>query len=129
MSKMGDFIAFQAAMELLKDRDLNALVNDTYIQCSVARDHGKLHEENFVKNIYAPLTADEISNKIATMLRPEDVQAEVEIIYQPIEGLHAACPENKGDWYFTGDYPTPGGNKVANMAFLNYMEKKAERGY
>ncbi|HET8572281.1 MAG TPA: amidophosphoribosyltransferase [Edaphocola sp.] len=129
MSKMGDFIAFQAAVELLKDRELLHILNETYIQCNVAREHGKLHEENFVKNIYQPFTAEEISGKIAEMLRPEDVEAEVEIIYQSIEGLHEACPDNKGDWYFTGDYPTPGGNKVANMAFINYMEKKAERGY
>lgn len=129
MSKMGDFIAFQAAVELLRERDLIHILNETYIQCNVAREHGKLHEENFVKNIYLPFSAEEISNKIAEMLRPEDVNAEVAIIYQSIEGLHEACPDNKGDWYFTGDYPTPGGNKVANMAFINYMEKNAERGY
>lgn len=129
MSKMGDFIAFQAAVELLKDRDMLHILNETYIQCNIAREHSKLHEENFVKNIYQPFTAEEISGKIAEMLRPEDVEAEVEIIYQSIEGLHEACPDNKGDWYFTGDYPTPGGNKVANMAFINYMEKKVERGY
>lgn len=129
MSKMGEFIAFQAAIELLNDRNLNNVLNETYIQCNLARERGTLHEENFVKNIYDPFTAEEISEKISEMLHPDDVQAEVEIIYQSIEGLHAACPDNKGDWYFTGNYPTPGGNKVANMAFLNYMEKKAERGY
>lgn len=129
MSRMGDFIAFQAAVELLKERDLVSVLNETYIQCNLAREHGKLHEENYVKNIYAPFTPDEISEKIAQMLRPDDVNAEVEIIYQSIEGLHEACPENRGDWYFTGDYPTPGGNKVANRAFLNYMERKEERGY
>jgi amidophosphoribosyltransferase len=129
MSRMGDFIAFQAAVELLKERDMTSVLNETYIQCNLAREHGKLHEENFVKSIYAPFTPDEISEKIAQMLRPDDVKAEVEIIYQSIEGLHEACPDNKGDWYFTGDYPTPGGNKVANRAFLNYMEKKEGRGY
>lgn len=129
MSKMGDFIAFQAAVELLKDRNLNTILNDTYIKCNLARERGSLHKENFVKNIYAPFSAEEISKKIAEMLHPSEVQAEVKIIYQTIEGLHKACPDNKGDWYFTGDYPTPGGTKVANMAFLNYMERKAERGY
>ncbi len=129
MSRMGDFIAFQAAIELLQDRGLNHILNDTYIQCNAAKDHGKLHEENFVKQIYAPFTAEEVSDKIAQMLRPEDVQAEVKIIFQSIEGLHAACPDNKGDWYFTGDYPTPGGNRVANRAFMNYMERNVDRGY
>jgi len=129
MSRMGDFIAFQAAVELLKEKGMTAVLNDTYIACNAAREHGKLQEINYVKNIYEPFAADEISEQIARMLRPDDVQAEVEIIYQSIEGLHHACPENKGDWYFTGDYPTPGGNKVANSAFLNYMEKKEGRGY
>ena len=81
------------------------------------------------KAIYEPFTADEVSKKIAEMLRPEDVKAEVEIIYQSIEGLYDACPKNKGDWYFTGNYPTSGGNRVANKAFMNYMEKKEGRGY
>jgi amidophosphoribosyltransferase len=82
-----------------------------------------------VKEIYAPFTPEEISTKIGELLRPEDVKAEVEIIYQSIEGLHLSCPDNKGDWYFTGNYPTSGGNKVANRAFMNYMENKAGRGY
>jgi len=129
MSRMGDFIAFQAAVELLKERNLSHILTETYIACNAAREHGKLHEQNFVKAVYDPFTPDEISQKIAEMLRPEGVHAEVDIIYQSIEGLHAACPDNKGDWYFTGDYPTPGGNKVANIAFLNYMEKKSGRGY
>jgi len=129
MSRMGDFIAFQAAVELLKERNLSHILTETYIACNAAREHGKLHEQNFVKAVYKPFTPDEVSQKIAKMLRPDDVHAEVDIIYQSIEGLHAACPENKGDWYFTGDYPTPGGNKVANIAFLNYMEKKSGRGY
>ncbi len=129
MSRMGEFIAFHAAIELLKERGLSGIITETYMAANAARDHGKLHEENFVKKIYEPFTPEEISDKIAEMLRPSDVQAEIQIIYQSIEGLHASCPDNKGDWYFTGNYPTPGGNKVANMAFLNYMEKNAERGY
>ncbi|MFA6057338.1 MAG: amidophosphoribosyltransferase [Taibaiella sp.] len=129
MSRMSDFIAFQAAVELLKDRNMNHILTETYIKCNTARDHNKLHEENFVKEIYAPFTPEEISKKIAELLRPEEVNAEVEIIYQSIEGLHEACPDNKGDWYFTGNYPTPGGNKVSNRAFMNYMENKVGRGY
>lgn len=129
MSRMSDFIAFQAAVELLKDRNMNHILTETYIKCNTARDHNKLHEENFVKEIYAPFTPEEISKKIAEMLRPEEVNAEVEIIYQSIEGLHEACPDNKGDWYFTGNYPTLGGNKVSNRAFMNYMENKVGRGY
>jgi amidophosphoribosyltransferase len=82
-----------------------------------------------VKAIYKPFSVDEISKKIGMMLRPEDVNAEVKVIYQTIEGLHEACPDNKGDWYFTGDYPTPGGNAVVNRAFMNYMEGKDGRGY
>lgn len=129
MSRMADFIAFQAAVELLKDRNMTHVLTETYLKCNTAREHNKLHEENFVKEIYAPFTPDEISTKIGELLCPEDVNAEVEIIYQSIEGLHLACPDNKGDWYFTGNYPTPGGNKVANRAFMNYMENKAGRGY
>ncbi|PSK95182.1 amidophosphoribosyltransferase [Taibaiella chishuiensis] len=129
MSRMGDFIAFQAAVELLKDRGMTDVMQQAYDRCSAAREQDKLHEENFVKEIYAPFTPEEISKKIGEMLRPEDVEAEVEIIYQSIEGLHEACPGNKGDWYFTGNYPTPGGNKVANRAFMNYMENKVGRGY
>jgi amidophosphoribosyltransferase len=129
MSRMADFIAFQAAVELLKERNMNHVLTETYMKCNTAREHNKLHEENYVKEIYAPFTAEEISAKIAELLRPEDVNAEVEIIYQSIEGLHLSCPDNRGDWYFTGDYPTSGGNKVANRAFMNYMENKAGRGY
>ncbi|KAA5536926.1 amidophosphoribosyltransferase [Taibaiella lutea] len=129
MSKMGDFIAFQAAVELLKDRNMTNVLTETYLKCNAAKEHNKLHEENFVKAIYEPFTPEEISKKIGEMLRPDDVNAEVEIIYQSIEGLHKACPENKGDWYFTGNYPTSGGNKVANRAFMNFMENKVGRGY
>jgi amidophosphoribosyltransferase len=129
MSRMGDFIAFQAAVELLKDKDMTNVLTETYLKCNTAKEHNKLHEENFVKAIYEPFTPEEISLKIGEMLRPEEVKAEVEIIYQSIEGLHQSCPDNKGDWYFTGNYPTPGGNKVANRAFMNYMENKVGRGY
>lgn len=129
MSKMNEFIAFQAAVALLQERGLNAILNETYLECNAAKEHGHLEKENFVKKIYEPFTPIEISKKIAEMLRPKDIQAEVDIIYQSIEGLHTACPHNRGDWYFTGDYPTPGGNMVANRAFMNYMENKKERAY
>jgi len=129
MSRMGDFIAFQAAVALLKDKGQESLLQKVYEQCKEAQDSGDVQQENFVKAIYEPFTADEISDKIARMLKPEEVNAEVAIIYQSLEGLYNACPGNKGDWYFTGNYPTPGGNRVANKAFMNYMEQKEGRGY
>jgi amidophosphoribosyltransferase len=129
MSRMGDFIAFQAAVALLKENGKEALLDEVYAKCKAADEAGTLKEQNFVQAIYAPFTPDEISAQIAKMLRPDDVTAEVDIIYQSIEGLYDACPKNHGDWYFTGNYPTPGGNKVANKAFINYMERKEGRGY
>ena len=129
MSKMGDFIAFQATVELLKDNNKQYLLTDVYSECLQAQKSNKLTSENFVKKIYKQFSVDEISLKIAYMLRPEDVHAEVDLIYQSIEDLHSACPNNTGDWYFTGDYPTPGGNAVVNKAFMNYMEGKDGRGY
>lgn len=129
MSRMGDFIAFQAAVELLKDHGKEQLLKDIYERCKTAEDKGLLMQENYVKAVYEHFTADEISVKIGKMLRPDDVSAEVDIIYQSLEGLYDACPSNKGDWYFTGNYPTPGGNRVANKAFMNYMDRKEGRGY
>ena len=129
MSRMGDFIAFQAAIALLHDRGQESIIKQVYYDCKRAQDSSKLDANNFVQGIYEPFTAEEISAKIAQMLRPDDVSAEVEIIYQTLEGLHDACPMNKGDWYFTGNYPTPGGARVANRAFMNWFEKKEGRGY
>ena len=129
MSRMGDFIAFQAAVGLLADTRQAHKLDDIYNQCKEAEAQGKLHEQNFVKGVYESFTAEEISKKIAAMLRHEDVTAEVDVIYQSIDGLHKACPHNQGDWYFTGNYPTPGGNRVANRAFMKYMEKQEGRGY
>ena len=129
MSKMGDFIAFQAAVALLKETKQEHILNTTYELCKAAVASNTLAQENYVKAIYEPFTAQEISAKIAALLTPADVHAQVDIIYQTLEGLHHACPENNGDWYFTGNYPTPGGNKVVNKAFLNYIEGKNERGY
>ena len=129
MSKMGDFIAFQAAVALLKDRGMEDVMAKAYARCQEALHSGTLDQENFVKAIYAPFSAQEVSVKIAQMLRHEEVAAEVDVIYQTLDGLHAACPNNLGDWYFTGDYPTAGGNRVANRAFMNYIEHKQGRGY
>ncbi len=129
MSRMGDFIAFQAAVGLLTDRGQAEKLQMIYNQCKEADANGTLHEQNFVKGVYDPFTPEEISKKIAQMLRHEEVTAEVDVIYQTIEGLHQSCPHNQGDWYFTGNYPTPGGNRVANRAFMNYMEKQEGRGY
>jgi len=129
MSKMGDFIAFQAAVALLKQTKQEHILNTTYELCKAAIASNSLAQENYVKAIYEPFTAQEISAKIAALLTPADVHAQVDIIYQTLEGLHHACPENNGDWYFTGNYPTPGGNRVANKAFINFMEQKVGRGY
>jgi amidophosphoribosyltransferase len=129
MSKMGEFIAFQATVELLKEHGQEHLIHDVYAECLQAEKSNKLSSANFVKRIYKQFSIDEINQKISQMLRPDDVKAELEIIYQTIENLHEACPHNPGDWYFTGDYPTPGGNAVVNKAFMNYVEGKGGRGY
>jgi amidophosphoribosyltransferase len=129
MSKLGDFIAFRAAIALLKERGMESLLNDLHAQIKELHRIGQLHTENLVRQIYKPFTTDEISNKIAQLITPEDVKIPVEVIYQTIEDLHDSCPTNTGDWYFTGNYPTPGGNRVVNKAFLNYMDGKNVRGY
>lgn len=130
MSKMGDFIAFQAAIALLKESGRQQIIDDVYKQSVAQATLPKEEMRNFVKEIYAPFTPDEISAKIAQILKPDGMdEIEVEIIYQTLEGLHASCPENLGDWYFSGDYPTPGGNKAVNQAFINYYEGKNVRAY
>lgn len=129
MSRIGDFIAFQAALSLHKDNGTMHVLEDVYNQCKAADENNTLTSENFVKGVYANFTDLQISQKIASLLRDETVSAEVEIIYQTVDGLHKSCPNNKGDWYFTGNYPTPGGNRVANKAFMNFMENKVGRGY
>lgn len=129
MSRMGDFVAFGAAVALLRERGMGGVLVETFSKCQAAQRSGTLSRENYVKAVYEPFSAGEISAKIAQMLRPEDVTAEVDIIYQDLEGLHEACPNHGGDWYFTGNYPTPGGNRVANRAFMNWMEKVEGRGY
>lgn len=129
MSKIGDFIAFKAALALLQDSNQLGLLDELYTRCKSLEEAGQLHTENVVRLVYAGFTPQEISAKIAELITPKEVKVPVEVIYQTIEDLHDACPGNKGDWYFTGNYPTPGGNKVVNRAFINYMEKRDVRGY
>jgi amidophosphoribosyltransferase len=129
MAIMGDFIAFTAAIQLLKETGREAVINDVYKRAKAQETLPKERIVNVVKDIYAPFTDDQISDKIAEMLTPEGINAEVHIVYQTVENLHKACPDNLGDWYFTGDYPTPGGNKVVNRAFINFMEGRNERAY
>ena len=129
MAKMSDFIAFDATIQLLKESGREQLIQDVYQQCKAQQHLPKEEIKNYVKAIYKPFTAQEISDKIALLLTPSTINAKVEIIYQSIENLHEACPNHLGDWYFTGDYPTPGGNKVVNTAFINFIEGKNERAY
>jgi len=129
MAKLEDFIAFRAAHALHKDRGTEHLIEEIYEKCREQTEMPDTEVINYVKEFYAPFTAAEISLKIAELLSPPDIQAEVEIIYQTIENLHKACPKNLGDWYFTGDYPTPGGNRVVNRAFMNFYEGKNQRAY
>ena len=129
MAKLEDFIAFRAALALHEERDSLDIVKQIYQKCkdSVASDSSEI--QNHVKEFYAPFTAEEISAKIGQLLSPDQIKAEVQIIYQTIETLHQACPDNLGDWYFTGNYPTPGGNRVVNRAFMNFYEGKNQRAY
>jgi amidophosphoribosyltransferase len=129
MAKMGDFIAFEAAISLLKDRGLDQVIHDVYEKCKAQESLPKEQIQNYVKEIYAPFSDEEISVKIAALLTPNSIKAKVEIVYQSVADLHQACPGNTGDWYFTGNYPTPGGNKVVNKAFMNWVEGKNERAY
>ena len=129
MAKMGDFIAFDAAIALLKEQGKTAIIEDVYKKSKAQENAPKEQIVNFVKEIYAPFTPEEISAKIAQLLTPENINATVQIVYQTVEDLHKACPGNTGDWYFSGNYPTPGGNKVVNKAFINYIEGKNERAY
>jgi amidophosphoribosyltransferase len=129
MSKLGDFIAFNAAVSLLKERGKECLLQELYEQCLELHKNDQLHTVNVVKQIYKSFTNDEITKKIAELITPKDLGLPVDVIYQTIESLHEACPSNLGDWYFTGNYPTNGGNRVVNKAFINYMEGKNQRGY
>ncbi|MGB5028162.1 MAG: amidophosphoribosyltransferase, partial [Chitinophagaceae bacterium] len=129
MSKMGDFIAFNAAVELMKERGKLDFMKDMLEKCKDLQRNNQLHTENVVKQLYKQFTTEEISDKIARLITPSGLDIPVHVIFQSIEDLHKSCPNNLGDWYFTGNYPTPGGNKVVNKAFMNYMEGKNVRGY
>jgi len=129
MSKMGDFIAFRAAIALMHERGEEQFLKEMFEKCSELERTNQLHKENVVRNLYKHFSLDEISAKIAQLITPSEVTIPVDVIYQKIETLHEACPNNKGDWYFTGNYPTPGGNRVCNKAFMNFMEGKNVRGY
>jgi amidophosphoribosyltransferase len=129
MAKLGDFIAFKAAVELLKDHNKVSMLDEVYQLCINQRNLQNKEVKNFVKLIYDLYTPIEISKKIAEMLKTEHIHSEIEIIFQKVEDLHRACPNHLGDWYFTGDYPTPGGNRVVNEAFINYYEGKNQRAY
>ena len=129
MSKLGEFVAFKAAMELIKERGMEHLLQELVEKCNELKRNNHLNCENVVKHIYKPFTVAEISKKIAQLITPEEITVPVDVIYQTIEDLHESCPTNLGDWYFTGNYPTPGGNRVVNKAFLNFMQGKNVRGY
>ncbi|MBL6872428.1 MAG: amidophosphoribosyltransferase [Flavobacteriales bacterium] len=129
MAKLGDFIAFQAAIALLKESGQEHIIDEVYQKCLADIEDINSPSVNYVQAIYKPFSADEISSKIAQLLRPKEINAEVNIIYQTIEDLHDSCPNNKGDWYFTGDYPTAGGNRVVNKSFIYYVEGRNERAY
>ncbi len=129
MAKLGDFIAFRAAIELLKDVGKQSVINEVYKKSKNQEGMPKEEIVNYVKEIYQPFTDQQISDKIAEMLRTPDINAEIKIVYQTVDGLHQACPDHLGDWYFTGNYPTPGGNKVVNKSFINFIEGKNIRAY
>lgn len=129
MAKLGDFIAFQSAIDLLKDTKQEAIINDVYKLCKDQQGLPSDQLENHVKKIYAPFTDEQISAKMAELLRPADIKAETQMIFQTIDNLHKAIPGHTGDWYFSGNFPTPGGNKVVNTSFINFIEGKNQRAY
>jgi amidophosphoribosyltransferase len=127
MSRMGDFVAFRAMTALLKDHNKDYILGEIYEKCVRAKDRS--HQENYVKQLYDQFTYDEISAKISEIVKPADTKANVEVVFQTVENLHKAIPHHSGDWYFTGNYPTPGGMKVVNRAYVNYMEGRLVRAY
>ncbi len=129
MSKLSEFVAFRAAIELIKETGQEKMLCEILNKCKELQRNNQLHTENLIRQIYKPFTLGEISKKIAQLITPKGISIPVEVIYQTIEDLHDSCPTNLGDWYFTGNYPTPGGNRVVNKAFINYMEGKNVRGY
>ncbi len=129
MARLEDFIAFRAAIQLLKESHQEHIINEVYVKCKAQENLPKEEITNHVKEIYKPFSAEQISEKIAALITSKEVKAKVSVIYQSIENLHKAIPNHTGDWYFTGDYPTPGGNKVVNKSFINYVEGRKERAY
>jgi amidophosphoribosyltransferase len=129
MSTLEGFIAFKAALELLKETNQYQIVEDVYKKCKAQQGLKDTEVVNHVKEIYNPFTDEQISDKMAEMLTSNEVKAKVKIIFQKVEDLHKACPKNLGDWYFTGNYPTPGGNRVVNTAFINFYEGNGARAY
>ena len=127
--KVLTFNAVQENTYILYDENKECIINDVHQKTQELERVNKLHTENLVRNIYKPFTTQESSDKIAQLITPKDINTPVQVIYQTIEDLHECCPTNTGDWYFTGNYPTPGGNRVVNKAFLNYMQGKDVRGY
>ncbi|TAE09662.1 MAG: amidophosphoribosyltransferase, partial [Bacteroidetes bacterium] len=128
MSRIGDFVAFRAVKALLQETGQGNLLEEVYERCLVAIEEGTAGKENLVKALYAPFTNEEVSNKIAQLVG-KNINAEVQVIFQTVENLHLACPNHDGDWYFTGNYPTEGGNRVVNQAFLNFMQGNLQRAY
>ncbi|MFM2207056.1 MAG: hypothetical protein RL213_1031 [Bacteroidota bacterium] len=129
MARIGDLVAFRAAIRLLEENDMEHVIDEVYHRCKEQLELGMHEMKNFVRMIYQPFTAEQISAKIAELVKPESCDTEVELIFQKIEDLHSACPNHRGDWYFTGNYPTPGGNRVVNRAFVNYIEGISARAY
>ena len=129
MSRLGDFIAFNAAIALLKENGQAGLIDEVYHKSKAQENKPKEEIVNYVKEIYAPFTDEQISGKITELVTPDNINAKTEVVYNTIESLHKACPAHTGDWYFTGNYPTPGGNKVVNRAFINYYEGNNKRAY
>jgi amidophosphoribosyltransferase len=129
MSKMKEFVAFRAALALLKERGMEHILDEVNLKCLLALENGTATSENFVKAIYAPFTDEEISDKIAEIVKPKNLQAELSIVYQTVPNLNLACPNHLGDWYFTGNFPTPGGNQVVNKSFVNFMKGVEVRAY
>jgi amidophosphoribosyltransferase len=129
MARLDKFIAFNAAIELLKETGQESVIQSVYKKCKDQEHLSKEEMVNYVREIYRSFTPEEISAKIAELLKPDDCKAEIEIVYQSIENLHKACPNDLGDWYFTGNYPTPGGNRVVNGSFINFVEGVDERAY
>jgi amidophosphoribosyltransferase len=129
MARMGDFIAFRAALELLKETNKYHILDEVYENCKSQQQLEDPEIKNAVTAIYKPFTTEQISDKIAEMLKTPTINAAIEVVYQSVENLHKACPNHLGDWYFTGDYPTPGGNRVVNDAFINFYEGVDKRAY